>query len=233
MIAIIPARGGSKRVPGKNIMDFMGKPMLAWTIEAAQETGLFSQILVSTDDEKIAEVARQSGAEVPFLRQTAADDIAPVSEATLAALRQLELEQGKNYQTVVQLFAVCPLRTAQEIKDSVEFFFQRKVQFLISCFAYGFMNPYVASTLNENHQPEHLFPDLWAGRKALSDMPKLFAPTGAIWIADVAALKKANTFYGPGHVYWPMDWKSAIDIDTYEDIELAKACFLLKNNPAK
>lgn len=67
-VAIIPARGGSKRIPRKNIKAFCGKPMIAWSIEAAQKSGVFDRIIVSTDDEEIAEVARQYGAEVPFMR---------------------------------------------------------------------------------------------------------------------------------------------------------------------
>ena len=67
-VAVIPARGGSKRIPGKNIRDFCGKPMIAWSIEAARASGCFDEVIVSTDDEKIAEVARQCGATVPFMR---------------------------------------------------------------------------------------------------------------------------------------------------------------------
>src|SRR4051812_19986287 len=89
-IALIPARGGSKRIPHKNIAPFQGKPLIAWTIEAAQQTGLFDRIFVSTDDPKIASVAQEYGVEVPFLRTEAKDDITPVSKATIHALKQIE-----------------------------------------------------------------------------------------------------------------------------------------------
>ena len=81
-LAIIPARGGSKRLPGKNVIDFMGKPMIAWSIDAASASGLFDHILVSTDSEQIATIARDCGAEVPFLRTAHSDDHSPVSVAT-------------------------------------------------------------------------------------------------------------------------------------------------------
>ena len=87
-IAIIPARGGSKRIPKKNITDFNGLPMIAWTIKAAEESKLFDRILVSTDDSTIAEVAINFGAEVPFLRTDCCDDYSTVSEATTFALQQ-------------------------------------------------------------------------------------------------------------------------------------------------
>jgi CMP-N-acetylneuraminic acid synthetase len=89
-IAIILARGGSKRLPRKNILDFHGKPLLAWTVEAALHSGKFDRVLVSTDDREIADIARSFGAEVPFLRKIAAGDHASSSEATLAALQQAE-----------------------------------------------------------------------------------------------------------------------------------------------
>ena len=89
-IAIILARGGSKRLPRKNIHDFHGKPLLAWSVEAALQSGQFDRVLVSTDDPEIADIARSFGAAVPFLRDSAADDMTPSSEATLAALGQAE-----------------------------------------------------------------------------------------------------------------------------------------------
>ncbi|NDA72499.1 MAG: hypothetical protein EBX69_03485, partial [Betaproteobacteria bacterium] len=93
-IAIIPARGGSKRLPRKNIMAFNGKPMITWTIEAALKSEMFSKVLVSTDDDEIRQVSIEAGAEVPFLRQVAFDDHATSSEATLAALYQAEQHWG-------------------------------------------------------------------------------------------------------------------------------------------
>ena len=125
IVAIIPARGGSKRIPRKNIVDFCGKPLIAWTIEAAQKTGVFDAIVVSTDDEEIAKVSVEYGAEVPFLRDKKADDFSPVSEAIIRTIEQLE-EAGQTYDLVVQLFAVCPLRTSDEIIDALQFFTEKK-----------------------------------------------------------------------------------------------------------
>ena len=93
-IAIIPARGGSKRLPNKNIIDFFGKPMIAWTIDAALRTNMFDLILVSTDSQEISEISRHLGAEVPFLRDKHSDDYSTVSEAPLTALNQMENLSG-------------------------------------------------------------------------------------------------------------------------------------------
>lgn len=226
VIAVIPARGGSKRIPDKNIVDFNGKPLIAWTIDAAKESGLFEKIIVSTDSKEIAEVSKKYGAEVPFLRDMAADDHSPVSEATLRSLLQLE-EIGENYAEVVQLFAVCPLRSARDIVDSYKFFKERKASFVLSCFKYVWMNPWWAISLNEKNEPHWIMQDT---KKRSQDLPDLYSPTGAIWIAKIENLKRDKTFYGEGHIFWEMDWKRAVDIDNYEDIELATALLQMQEN---
>jgi len=218
-VAIIPARGGSKRIPKKNILDFDGKPMLAWTIEAAKQSELFEAIVVSTDSEEIAEQALKYGAEVPGLRESAADDMSPVSEATLASLIQME-KQGRSFETVVQLFAVCPLRTAHDIQLAYDAFQEKKVDFLISCYKYVAMNPWWAVQLDPQGKASWVFKD---SMKRSQDLPHLFCPTGATWIANVEALKRDKSFYGEGHIFWEMDWKRAIDIDTMDDVEMALA----------
>ena len=218
IVAVIPARGGSKRVPGKNIIDFNGKPLIAWTIEAARESGLFEKIVVSTDSEEIAKISREYGAEVPFLRTTAADDHSPVSDATLSTVLQLE-ERGEYYDDVVQLFAVCPLRNSEDIINSYTFFLEKRASFLLSCFKFVWMNPWWAVTLNENQEPSWIFKDTF---KRSQDLPDLYSPTGAIWIAKIEDLKRDKTFYGNGHIFWEMDWKRAVDIDNYEDLQLAE-----------
>lgn len=222
-IAIIPARGGSKRIPEKNILDFFGKPMIAWTIEAAQNAGLFDRIIVSTDDSKIAEVALEWGAEVPFFRQEFADDHTPVSEATASALRQAIDYWDEEYSTVVQLMANCPLRSSVDIDHAVSHFENQDRMFQISCFKYGWMNPWWAVQLDATGHPQRLFPDASTARS--QDLPQLFCPTGAIWVAQASALLEHSTFYGPDHVFEPIRWESAVDIDDYEDLNFAKALF--------
>lgn len=221
-LAIIPARGGSKRIPKKNIHPFRARPLLAWTVEAALESGCFSRVVVSTDDEEIARVAREWGAEVPFLRQRAADDQASASAATLAAIDQCEGHWKTTWDTVVQLFAVCPLRTSRHIRDAMEAFGSSSADFLLSAYRFHWTNPWWACTIDAQGVPTRLFPDAYVRSQ---DLPSLYGPTGAIWIADVPALRRAGTFYGPGHVYWPMDWKAAVDIDTVEDLEMADTLF--------
>ena len=224
-IAIIPARGGSKRIPKKNIIDFFGIPMIACTIKAALDSKMFDRVLVSTDDEEIAEVARKYGAEVPFLRATANDDFSHVSAATIAALEQAESYWNEKYDTVVQLMANCPLRNADDIRVSMNYFLEHDEAFQISCFEYGWMNPWWAAKLDENNQPERLFSE--ADSKRSQDLDKLYCPSGAIWIAQASKLKTSGSYYGPGHIYKALDWTSSVDIDEENDLEMAGAIQLM------
>ena len=188
IIAIIPARGGSKRIPGKNIRPLAGKPIIAYTIAAACESDLFDRVVVSTDSPEIAEVARQFGAEVPFLRdENLADDFTPVSSATADALLRLDPE-GDKFHSVAQLMPCCPLRTASDVRESYGQFEKTSTESQISVVRYGWQNPWWAMRQNERHELEPLFKEQMTARS--QDLPKIFCPTGAIWWArtgDLAA----------------------------------------------
>lgn len=218
-IAVIPARSGSKRIPGKNIIDFNGRPMIAWTIDAARESQLFDRIVVSTDDDRIASVARDCGVEVPFLRDDFADDHTPVSDATLHALEQSERHFGESYQSVCQLMANCPIRAADDIVDAYRAFDESDADFQISCFRFGWMNPWWAVRLDDVSRPTWLFPEIIGKRS--QDLDELYCPTGAIWLAATQPLKQAGTFYGPDFRFHPLNWQSALDIDDKNDLEMA------------
>ena len=228
VIAIIPARGGSKRIPKKNIIDFMGKPMIAWTIEAAVKSKIFDKIIVSTDSEEIAKVGRDYGLEVPFLREDKNDDISPVSEATIAAVKQAELHYNEKYDIVVQLMANAPIRNEDDIKKQYNEFIKYNRNFQLSSFKFGWMNPWWAAKINKDGSPDWLYPDGIVKRS--QDLDDLYCPTGAIWIANIRKLKLSNSFYGPDYKFCEINWKSAVDIDDYDDLEFAKAIYLLKNH---
>jgi CMP-N-acetylneuraminic acid synthetase len=220
-IAIIPARGGSKRIPMKNLLDFNGKPVIGWTIEAAINSNLFSKVLVSTDSEEIAEISIKLGADVPFLREEFSDDISPVSLATLSALIQSEEYWGLSFNNVTQLMANCPLRNQQDIINFDKEFHERDTNFLLSCFKFGWMNPWWSFTMNQTHKHKFLFEA--AIKQRSQDLEDLFCPTGSIWMADVKQFKVDKTFYGKEHQFNEISWVSAIDIDDETDLEFAKA----------
>lgn len=225
-IAIIPARGGSQRVKNKNIIDFFGRPMIAYTIEAAISSGKFDRVIVSTDSKDIADISVQYGAEVPFLRAEAADSYTPVSTAVIFSLKQAEAYFKETYDTVTLLMANCPIRGREDIIKSFDHFIDNETAAQISCFKFGFMNPWWAFKLDEKGKGEALFPKALKSRS--QDLCELYCPSGAIWIAKRQHLMKWNSFYGE-HIYFEIDWKSAVDIDNYEDVDMAKAVYKLLN----
>ena len=230
VVAIIPARSGSKRIPHKNIVKFMGKPMIAWTIEAALKSEIFSDVLVSTDGEDIARLSRRLGASVPFLRDSKdADDLTPVSMATVNSLIQMEEYKSANYDIVVQLMPNCPCRTAVDIVASYDNFLTSDADFQVSAFRFGWMNPWWAMRLDDKTmKPKPLFPE--ALKKRSQDLEKLYCPTGAVWIAEAEELKRQKTFYGEGYTVFSLNWRNAVDIDDLDDLRMAEMLFYLRSS---
>lgn len=115
-IAVIPARGGSKRIPRKNIKDFCGKPMMVWSIEAAKNSGLFDRVIVTTDDAEIAEVAKQWGAEVPFMRPAELSNDHAGTTEVIAHATQCALDQGFDVDAVCCIYATAPFVQIDDLK---------------------------------------------------------------------------------------------------------------------
>lgn len=231
-VAIIPARGGSKRISGKNVREFRGKPLIAYTIDAAQDSGLFDRVVVSTDDEAIADIATSRGAEVPFRRpDVLADDHTPISEATAHALDRLDPE-GHQYDHVAQLMANCPLRTAADIEGSYACFQDRAPDAQLSVFEFGWQNPWWALKMNGDGRLEPLFDEMFEQEVRSQDQPPLYCITGAVWWGKTEVVRSTRTFHVEGRTGWKMPWHRAVDIDTEEDWRFAEALASMKMNDA-
>lgn len=220
-IAFIPARAGSKRLPGKNTMPFLGKPMIGWTIEAALKSECFSRVVVSTDGEDVAEVAMAYGAEVPFLRTRFADDHSTVSDVVAAELPRYEVHLGESYESVAMLMANCPLRDAAHIRSHVDAFRRADRRFQLSAVGYAWAKPWWAHRVEAGGRAAPLFPLELSARS--QDLPRLLCPTGAIWLARCADFSEAGTFYGPDYAFEEIDAAGGTDIDDAEDLRLAQA----------
>jgi N-acylneuraminate cytidylyltransferase len=192
--------------------------MIAWTIEAALDA-LNADVYVSTDDDAIIEISEKYGAKA-IRRLSCNDDQSTVSQATIATLLQLR-DQGHEYDYVIQLMANCPLRDAKDIYNSFQNFTFGGYDFQLSCFKYGWMNPWWAVKLLDKYKPESISPDALKSRS--QDLPELYCPTGAIWIARVSELLKTETFYGPNYTMFPIPWQRAVDIDDMDDLKMAEA----------
>lgn len=218
-LAVVPARGGSKRIPGKNIRDFAGLPLIAYTIEAALRSEVFDLVVVSTDDPKIAEIARNCGAQVPFLRSSALADDSTVSSAVTADTLDRVDPSGGRYTYVAQLLPTCPLRNASDVRDSFHQFAANDAFTQISVIRCGWMNPWWAHKREDLHLVP-AFPEAVVQRS--QDLPPLFVPVGAIWWARAATLREKKNFYAPGYAGWEIQWGHAVDIDTEEDWRMAE-----------
>ena len=200
--------------------------MIAWTIEAALESNLFSKVLVSTDCEEISKISKEYGAEVPFFRYGNSDDYTKVSDATCDALLQAEDHWDTQFDTVIQLMANCPLRNANTIKNFYKEFINRDTDFMLSCFKFGWMNPWWAFKINQENKHSFVFDDALEMRS--QDLEDLFCPTGSIWVAKARAFKESRNFYGHGQQFCEIDWISAVDIDDSNDLDFARS---LASNP--
>ena len=117
-IAVITARGGSKRIPGKNKKEFLGKPIICYSIEAALESGLFEEVMVSTDDEEIAEIAKKTGASVPFMRSAkTSDDYATTDDVLMEVLEEYE-KMGRDFAYMACIYPTAPFVTAEKLEEA-------------------------------------------------------------------------------------------------------------------
>ncbi|WP_368152514.1 pseudaminic acid cytidylyltransferase [Aeromonas sp. R2-4] len=221
-IAIIPARGGSKRIPRKNIRPFCGQPMLAYAIQAAQQSSCFSKVVVSTDDEEIAEVARQLGAEVPFLRPAnLADDhtgTTPVVIDTIQRLDQLGI-QAEHYCCI---YATVPLIQANDLKAAYQRLTANKAPFVYTVAEFGFPIQR-AVRMDEQGRVTPFWPEQMAKRSqdlepAYQDAGQFYWGTRAAWLDGISPIGGE----GIGHI---LPRHRVVDIDTPEDWHLAELLY--------
>jgi N-acylneuraminate cytidylyltransferase len=219
LLAVIPARIGSRRVLRKNIRPLAGRPAIAYTVEAALAADLFAQVVVSTDSEEVAALATSLGASVPFLRDAnLADDQTHVSAVTLDAL--LRVDPARKMAAVAQLLPNCPLRTAEDIRASWTAFQETGAAVQLSVARFGWQSPWWATTVGNDSTLWPLFADRMTERS--QDLPPLVCPTGAVWWIRADVLRRTGTFHLPGRTGWELPWQHAIDIDTEDDWALAE-----------
>jgi N-acylneuraminate cytidylyltransferase len=214
-LCVIPARGGSKRIPRKNIRAFGGKPMIAWSIEAAKASGCFDRIIISTDDEEIADVSRQGGGEVPFIRPAElADDFAGTTPVIAHAVQWYQ-DHGQEFTAVCCLYATAPFAESDDIRQGLELLAQAGPdRFVFSATAYVSpiqralrMDP--ASGEAHMWQPEQF-------SKRSQDLEPAYHDAGQFyWGRPDAWLKSGNLFQGSKPLVLPR-WRVQ-DIDTEED----------------
>tara|TARA_Y100000996_G_scaffold414573_2_gene405873 strand:+ start:1409 stop:2086 length:678 start_codon:yes stop_codon:yes gene_type:complete len=222
-IAIIPARGGSKRIPLKNIKDFNGKPIIAYSIEKAIESGLFDKVVVSTDNEKIAKVAEDFGAEIPFLRPPEiSDDFTNINKVISHTLNNIDTD---NYNFACCIFATSPLLMIKDLKESYELILQNDYKFVFS--ATEFPHPIERGFKKKDTGKglEMLFPNQYMTRS--QDLPEWMHDAGQFYWGDIDSwLKESMNFDQNSFAYKLPTWRVQ-DIDTLEDWSRAELIFNL------
>jgi CMP-N-acetylneuraminic acid synthetase len=219
VLALIPARGGSKGIKNKNIVDLEGKPLIAYTIEAALNAGYVDDVVVSTDSEQIAQVAREYGASVPFLRPAElAKDTSKTIDAVMHAIEEMK-KRGQEYDILLLLQCTSPLRTAEDIKGALEKFERNNEISLVSVSKVQ-DHPILIRKIIDDVSMEHLLPVNSTVRR--QDMPEYYRVNGSINVNRVDELT-LDTSLNDNLQPYIIEEEHAVDIDTLLDLELVKA----------
>ncbi|MDA8721430.1 acylneuraminate cytidylyltransferase family protein [Candidatus Pelagibacter bacterium] len=225
IVCVIPARSGSKGIINKNIIDFNGKPLIAWTIEAAVVSKQFSRVIVSTNNIKIAKIAKKFGAEVPFSRpKTLANDNVHASKVVMHTLMWLKKNENYIPKAIAMLLPTSPLREVKHIKSIINIFKKKNVSSVISVEALSkypnnlryLVNGKLIKIDNEkniHHQRQN--------------QKKLYAVNGSIFLANTKKFIKKKTFHLPGALGYEMNVLNSVDINEKKDLDLANSYFKL------
>lgn len=225
-VALIPARGGSKAILRKNLVDLVGRPLIAWTIAAALACDRIGRVVVSTDDAEIAEVARAFGADVPFVRPAElAEDRTPMLDVVRHFATVMELADDT---TIVLLQPTSPFRTTADLTSALQLYDSSPVHGLVSVVrseaypewmlrvdAAGRVTPLVASAERAIRR---------------QDLLPVYRPNGAIYIASAATIRAGRDWFGDDTLAYEMPRERSLDIDEHWDLEVARA--VLSRRPA-
>lgn len=223
-VCIIPARGGSKRIPRKNIKNFFGKPMLAYPIQTALESELFSKIIVSTDDPEIAEIAQKYGAEVPFIRPTdLADDFAGTAPVIKHALNFLA-EAGETYTNVGFIYPCTPLISAEILQAAYSAWQTSKADGCMTVCEFP-SAPQRGLIINSANRIESLYPENRGTRT--QDLPSTYYDAGQFYFAKVTAYLAGLAMHSNRTFPYILSRHLAQDIDTPADWQQTELMFKL------
>ncbi len=231
ILAFIPARSGSKGLKNKNIRNFFGKPLIAWTIDASLRSKYIDRTVVSTECPKIAGIAKKFGSDVPFLRPSyLAKDHSMVLDAIRHCIRRLSFYEKDIYDFVIVLYPTAPLRSHQHIDEAIEFFFQHRKK----NFQKNFKDTLVSVKTLPQKMGWMMKKDRFGYIRYCFRVPKshlsrqnlepYYLPNGAIYFGPVSAIKKSG-FYTKNTLCYVMKEEESVDIDTIEEFQLAEKFF--------
>ena len=224
IIAIIPARGGSKGIPGKNIKPLCGKPLISYIIESALKVEELDRVIVSTEDEEIAEISKECGAEVPFMRpEELARDETPTLPVLQHTIKYLEEEENYKPDIIVLLYVTSPLVKAERVTEAIELLKERKFDSVLTV-----VEDRKHYWIETNVGYERLYPRILKNRQLTKP---LFKENGAIYVSKRNLLMEKNEIVGRNVGLLLMEENESVDIDELLDFEFVE--FLLNRRGDK
>lgn len=225
-VAIITARGGSKRIPKKNIKEFCGKPIIAYSIEAALQSGVFDEVMVSTDSEEIASVARSCEANVPFLRSEAtSNDFATTADVLAEVLKCYE-ERGMHFDSFCCLYPTAPFITAERLKEAFHKFEGSDATSLMSVVRFGF--PPQRALVIRDDKLEYQYPE--NASKRSQDLEPVYHDCGQFYICNSEAFIREHTVVTSHAIPFIIPEEEVQDIDNMSDWLIAEAKYKVLHN---
>ncbi len=228
ILAIIPARGGSKRIPGKNIREFLGKPIIAYSIEAALKADIFDEVMVSTDSREIADIALECGAKVPFMRdKVLSDDFATTDDVIVDTIKRYENRQ-KNYKWVACIYPTAPFVTSEQLKDAYKKIVSTPgavATMTMTAFSYP---PQRSHIIGEDGFAVFKEPEYISARS--QDLVKMYHDAGQFYIYDAQYFVRANGIITEKIIPVIVDEMRVQDIDNESDWKLAELKYSILNN---
>ena len=225
VVAVITARGGSKGLPRKNVLELAGRPLIAWTIAAARASRYLDRFVLSSDDDEIIQVAREWECEVPFLRPaTLATDEARSADVLLHALDAL----GESYDYAVLLQPTSPLRTAEDIDGALRECLRRVAPSCVSV-SEPEMSPYWMFRMDADGRLHRLLDDGMAAHRR-QNLPPVYALNGAVYVVAVPWFRERRTFVTPETVAYVMPPERSVDVDTAANLAAADALLAVSDS---
>lgn len=222
-VAVITARGKSKRIPRKNIKPFLGRPILEYSIESAIQTGIFQEVMVSTEDEEIADVAKKAGAKVPFFRSDkASDDFATTAQVIEEVILSYE-KIGMCFDQVCCIYPTAPFVTADAIKTAMQLLEQEKADSVIPVVKFSF--PPQRCVIIQNGRLKPKWPENMNVRS--QDLEPFYHDCGQFYCLNVDSFKKQKAIWMENVVPFIQEEMNVQDIDTLEDWEIAEMKYKL------
>ena len=217
-IAVITARGGSKRIPGKNKKEFLGKPIICYSIEAALESGLFEEVMVSTDDEEIAEIAKKAGASVPFmLSAKTSDDYATTDDVLIEVLEEYE-KMGRDFAYMACIYPTAPFVTAEKLKEAFRLLKENNASGVMPVVRFSF--PPQRGMAVKNGRLAYCYPE--NAMKRSQDLEPMYHDCGQFYFYDAAKYRACRGDLEDGYVPFPVQETEVQDIDNLTDWKLAE-----------